>query len=441
MTTFCPLSTQPVFLSGQIQTGAYIQVFDAGTLTPRTAYKDGLAQTPWAQIQPGTTPPPGSLVTDGNGCIPNFWVVGNPYKVRITSQSGVQIREVDNLPGDVAQGGGGGGGGGGGATLKTGDYVWAHTTAVITGRVRANGKTIGNAVSGATEFADASTQSLFVFLWNADASLSVSGGRGASALADFNANKAIALPDLNARALFGIDGMGSSATGRLTNALFASGSATVLGSSGGEGAHTLTLAETVAHTHTGTTQANAAFSLTFTTASAGNHNHTGATSSAGSHNHGGSTGSASHTHTFTTASAGSHNHTGLSGGADTNFQMNGTGISLSLNTKFGITAVSGGGGDSHFLSDATALSTGLSGTWFQDHHHSISTDGAHTHIGTTDSSGALAYSISTDGAHVHTGSTDAGGVHTHTFTTASSGGGGAHNSMPPFVLATCYLVL
>jgi hypothetical protein len=201
MTTFCPLSTQPVFLSGQIQTGAYIQVYDAGTLTPRTAYKDGLAQTPWAQIQPGTTPPPGSLVTDGNGCIPNFWVVGNPYKVRVTSQSGVQIREVDNLPGDVAQGGGGGGGGGGRATLKTGDYVWAHTTAVITGRVRANGKTIGNAVSGATEFADASTQSLFVFLWNADASLSVSGGRGASALADFNANKTITLPDLNARAV------------------------------------------------------------------------------------------------------------------------------------------------------------------------------------------------------------------------------------------------
>src|SRR5262249_7810094 len=127
MTVFCPLSTQPVFLAGQIQVGAFIQVFDAGTLTPRTAYKDGLAQTAWEQISPGSSPPPGALVTDGNGCVPNFWVVGNPYKVRITSAGGVQIREVDNLPGDVAQGGGGGGGGSQ-TTLKTGDYVFAHTT-------------------------------------------------------------------------------------------------------------------------------------------------------------------------------------------------------------------------------------------------------------------------------------------------------------------------
>src|SRR6516162_6991210 len=135
MTVFCPLSTQPVLLGAQIQVGAVIQVFDAGTLTPRTAYRDGLAQTPWAQASPGVAPPPGALVSDGNGCIPNFWIVGNPYKVRITSAVGVQIREVDNLPGDVAQGGGGAGGGSGGATLKTGDYVWAHTTAVISGRV------------------------------------------------------------------------------------------------------------------------------------------------------------------------------------------------------------------------------------------------------------------------------------------------------------------
>ena len=52
MTVFCPLSTQPVLLGGQIQVGAVIQVFDAGTLTPRTAYRDGLAQTPWAQASP-----------------------------------------------------------------------------------------------------------------------------------------------------------------------------------------------------------------------------------------------------------------------------------------------------------------------------------------------------------------------------------------------------
>jgi hypothetical protein len=141
----------------------------------------------------------------------------------------------------------------------------------------------------------------------------------------------------------------------------------------------------------------------------------------------------------------------LTGGSDTNFQMNGVGISVSKSFQWSFpTAASGASGFQSPVSDVS-LNVGLSGTWFQDHHHSIATDGAHTHIGTTDSSGALFYSISsdgahthtisTDGAHVHTGSTDAGGVHTHTFTTASTGGGGAHNSMPPFVLATCYLVL
>ena len=314
MTVFCPLSTQPVLLGGQIQVGAVIQVFDAGTLTPRTAYRDGLAQTPWAQASPGVAPPPGALVSDANGCIPNFWIVGNPYKVRVTSAAGVQIREVDNLPGDVAQGGGGGGGGSGGATLKTGDYVWAHTTAVISGRVRANGKTIGNAASGATELADPSTQALFAFLWNADPSLSVSGGRGASALADFNANKTIALPDLNARALFGIDGMGSSPTGRLAGASFSGGNATTLGSAGGESAHTLVIAEAPSHTHTGTTQSNSAFQMTFTTASAGSHTHAGSTAnSAGAHNHGGNATASPHSHTFTTGSAGAHNHGGVTG--------------------------------------------------------------------------------------------------------------------------------
>ena len=41
MAVFCPLSTQPVFFQGAVQIGAEITVYDAGTLTPRTAYRDG----------------------------------------------------------------------------------------------------------------------------------------------------------------------------------------------------------------------------------------------------------------------------------------------------------------------------------------------------------------------------------------------------------------
>ena len=93
MAVFCPLSCQPVFFQGAAQIGAQITVFDAGTLTPRTAYKDGLLNSPWAQ----------PILSDANGCLPEIWVTGNAYKLRIATAGGVQIREVDNLPGDAAQ--------------------------------------------------------------------------------------------------------------------------------------------------------------------------------------------------------------------------------------------------------------------------------------------------------------------------------------------------
>lgn len=452
MTVFIPLSTQPVFLNGKIQVGAIIQAFDAGTLTPRTVYRDGLAVTPWAQATLGSPLPAGAWVTDANGTIPLAWVVGNPYKLRITSSGGVQIREVDQLPGDVAAGGGGGGGGG--TSLVTGDYVWAHTTAVITGRVRANGKTIGSATSGATERANADTSNLFAFLWNADPSLAVSGGRGVSAAADFAANKTIALPDLNARTLFGIDGMGSSATGRLAGALFSSGNATTLGSSGGEATHTLTIAESAAHTHTGTTNANAAFQMTFTTGAVSAGTPAGTISSAGSHNHGAATGleSANHTHDVSSmGSAGSHNHGGATGLESANLHTI-TADPVSSVTRTFANVQGGNLGSVSYVSDVNFTTAQFSVG--PDHTHSIGNDGSHTHSGSTGTQSANhTHSISTDGAHVHsftgsamathvhTGSTDLGGSHTHAFTTASAGSGGAHNTMPPFVLANCYLIL
>jgi hypothetical protein len=453
MTVYCPLSTQPVFFmppgggQPQIQVGAYLQVYDAGTLTPRTVYKDGLAVTPWLQVQPGVTPPPDALVTDSNGTIPNFWVVGNPYRVRITSPRGLLIRDVDNLPGDVASGGGGGGGGG--TSLVTGDYVFAHTTAVITGRVRANGKTIGNAISGATERANADTQSLFVFLWNADTALAVSGGRGASAIADYGANKTITTPDLNCRTLFGIDGMGSVATGRLANALFSTGNATTLGSAGGEAAHALTLAENGPHTHTGTTVANAAFQLTFTTGAAGAHDHGGITSTENaSHTHSGTTGteSAPHTHTGSTDTSGAHTHTGTTGIESNSHSHGYTAPGAGATVNGGATfSVAQAGFSSSTLNASTTHTHNFSTDSAGSHAHGITTGTAsvtHTHSITTGTESANhAHTITAVGTHQHTGSTDLGGSHTHTFTTASSGSGTAHNNMPPFVLATCYIIL
>jgi microcystin-dependent protein len=140
--------------------------------------------------------------------------------------------------------------------LATGDLKVKYGTGAITGFVRANGRTIGSATSGASE-RQQRRQTLFEYLWTADANLSVSTGRGASANADWTANKTIALPDWRGRALAGLDDMGNSAASRLTSTYFGT-SAIVLGAAGGAESHTLTLAESAAHDHgalTGSTTA------------------------------------------------------------------------------------------------------------------------------------------------------------------------------------------
>jgi microcystin-dependent protein len=141
--------------------------------------------------------------------------------------------------------------------------AYVGTTAPA-GYVRANGRTIGNGSSGGTERANADTEALFTLLWNsyADAQAAVSSGRGASAAADYAANKTIALPDLRGRSLFGLDDMGGSAAGRLANA---SGiSETTNGATGGADTVTLVTANLPSHTH----------SFSATTSSNGAHTHT-----------------------------------------------------------------------------------------------------------------------------------------------------------------------
>lgn len=93
-----------------------------------------------------------------------------------------------------------------------------------TGWLLCSGKTIGNASSGGTALASADASVLFELLWNSidSSNLAIySGGvlttRGASAAADFAANKAIALPDLRGRVIAGQDDMGGTAASRLTN--------------------------------------------------------------------------------------------------------------------------------------------------------------------------------------------------------------------------------
>jgi hypothetical protein len=81
-----------------------------------------------------------------------------------------------------------------------------------TGALLCNGGTIGSASSGASALASADASDLFALLWNwanADSAILDSAGsassRGASASADFAANKRLTLPDLRGEFIRGLD--------------------------------------------------------------------------------------------------------------------------------------------------------------------------------------------------------------------------------------------
>lgn len=122
--------------------------------------------------------------------------------------------------------------------FSTGDVKFTLKTVADTNWVMANDGTIGNAASSGTARANADTLALFTLLWNnvSNTYAAVSGGRGASAAADFAANKTIALTKMLGRAL-GVAGAGSTLTSR------------ALGEFLGAETHVLSTAEMPAHTH------------------------------------------------------------------------------------------------------------------------------------------------------------------------------------------------
>lgn len=129
---------------------------------------------------------------------------------------------------------------------------------VPTGYVSANGLTVGNAASNATNRANADTLFLFSAVWNGCpntqcpifTSAGSAGTRGATAAADFAANMAIAVQNLNGTALMGADSQNGTTSSNLVNVPVTSGGRTVPGSILGENLHALTAAENGPHTHT-----------------------------------------------------------------------------------------------------------------------------------------------------------------------------------------------
>lgn len=224
-------SLTPQFdLSGHVAPGCRLYIIQAGTTsTPQNAYQDSAL----------TIPQPNPMTCDAGGRLSQFFLADGLIKLRLTTSTGTQIFVGDNLLVVGASGGGGGGGTVDPTTiLATGDIKVSYGTGILSGFVRANGRTIGSSTSGATERANSDCQALFVYLWGADANLTVSGGRGASGAADWAANKTIALPDWRGRALAGLDDMGNTAAGVLTSAYFGT-APTALGASGGSQSLTL----------------------------------------------------------------------------------------------------------------------------------------------------------------------------------------------------------
>lgn len=122
--------------------------------------------------------------------------------------------------------------------VSTGTAWLTLETVAPDGWVLMDDGTIGNASSGGTTRANADTEDLFKLAWNnvSDTYAPVSGGRGASAQEDFDADKNIGLTKVLGRALC-IAGTGSALTAR------------TLGETLGEETHQLTLPEIPSHGH------------------------------------------------------------------------------------------------------------------------------------------------------------------------------------------------
>lgn len=248
--------------------------------------------------------------------------------------------------------------------------------------VRANGRTIGNASSGATELASANTEGLFALLWDnfADSELAVSSGRGASAAADFAANKTIALPDLRGRGVFGLDDMGNSAASRLGSII---SNETTNGSAGGTETHTLTEAQLPSHTHT-----------------MKNHTHSfSATSGAGS----------------------SHSHTLLMNTSGGNVIVETTGAHTHQPPYNSSQTYTAPGVANLQVSNGTVSGYGTATTSDGDHFHNIS--------GSTEAEAAHTHSVSGTSGTPSDNTSDA------------TGSGSAHSNMPPAYLLTWIIKL
>jgi hypothetical protein len=217
--------------------GAKAYFFNGGTTTPLTVFQNS------GESSAHTHP----VVADSNGRWPDVFVPYiTSYDVQVKTADDVQITYSLQIPNpdpvDLT------------VTIPAENQVatgMVHAEFISVpkaGYVRLNGRTIGNAASGATERANADTVNLFTYLWDnlSNTLAPVSGGHGASAAADFAANKTITLLDMRGASLVGVDDMGNSAALRWGSIVFNAGGSSIFTGSTTSTANNANYAATVA---------------------------------------------------------------------------------------------------------------------------------------------------------------------------------------------------
>lgn len=202
---FDPRPTTYYDENGRVATGALAYFYEAETSTPITVYTDTALTT--AHAFP--------VVANSRGVFPPIYIdyASGPYRAVIKSSAGIILNDAAYIPNEAPPSSGGGVSVTETQIFRTGFAMWVPQTGPIDGFVRMNGRTIGSASSGATEYAAAGAEDLFTWIWSkiGDTYAPVSSGRGISAAVDWAANKTIVVPSMQGRAPIGADDMGGSA--------------------------------------------------------------------------------------------------------------------------------------------------------------------------------------------------------------------------------------
>lgn len=235
--------------NGNPYSGAKAYFFDATTTTPRVVFREYDLDNPHDH----------PVVANSSGMFPPVFLPAGLFRLRIEDANGVTIWDVDGISAPASSEVAPPDAGGTDITLlaRTGDLKPRFGIGAHSGWVRCNSRTIGNTLSGATERANSDCENLFVYLWELDAGLAVSGGRGATSSGDWASDKTIALPDFRGYSIVGLDGMGHTRANRIPDSYIISGTDTdSLGAVAGYASWALTTAQMPSHAHGGTTTQN-----------------------------------------------------------------------------------------------------------------------------------------------------------------------------------------